>query len=150
MTSVGWFDFEGLALERLNSAVTAGDLPLNVLSIDDINGVKEASLPKPSVRLAYGGHRITTDSGISTVDQTWLTVLALRNVRGIKQGTAARSAASPLVDIVFDLFLGWQPAKGFKALVPATSPVKSSMYQGVIYVPLAWTASFRRLPANCS
>lgn len=138
---------EALIVERLQAA----NLPAGarVLSVEDLSEAREASLPKPSVRVVYGGHRIIADGsplppGWAMVEQTWLAVVAVRNVRDIKAGAAARGEASPLCDAVLDTLDGWSPGGGYGTLKSATPGLGPLTVEGCSYVPFAFVSRFRR------
>ncbi|MHB9021304.1 MAG: phage tail terminator protein [Halothiobacillus sp.] len=138
----GFFDLEPLMVARLMAPVET--IKGHVLSMADWVGAQESGLPKPSVRVTYHTLGINADASTTVVEQTWLTVIAVQNVKGIKSGTAARNDAMPFVDTVFDLLDHWRIGNGFKQLMPVTPPVRGSIYMGVLYVPLAWKTSFTR------
>ena len=144
-----WFGMEEILLARLAEIVPDG---VKVLSVTDIDGAKEASLPKPSVRVIYYGHDIVIDrnatgprpQGWAQVRQTWLVVPAVRNAHRIREGGASREDASPLVDIVFGALDGWWPEDvSYGQLVSVSPPVQSATLDGCTYVPLAFVNHFR-------
>lgn len=142
---------EPLIVERLQAFRLPGNA--RVLTVAEFAGAQEASLPAPSVRVAYAGHRIASDSstplppGWALIEQTWLVVAAVRNVRGIKSGSASRMDASPLCDAILDALDGWMPGKGYTQLRSATPGLAALTQDGNTYIPLAFTSRFRRTTA---
>lgn len=139
---------EPLIVARLEALVRDA-LSVHVLSTADLAATTEASLPKPSVRVAYGGHRIIQEAaplppGWAHVEQTWVVVPAVRNVRDIKAGAAPRADASVLCDAVLDALDGWNAGNGYGALRSATPGFAPATIDGCTYVPLAFTSRFRR------
>lgn len=148
MDAPTFLGLEPLIINRLiESPLT--DLGVRVLAVKDFGSVAESSLPKPSVRVAFVGHRILADNGPvapgwARVEQTWLIVPAVRNVREMQTGAAAREDISPLIDIAFDALDGWPPGNGFGVLTSVTPGAAPSVYEGSLFVPLAFTSTFRR------
>lgn len=137
---------EPLLVARLEHALPAG---CRVLTLAEVAGATEASLPKPSVRVAYLGHRIVASDaplppGWAQIEQTWLVVPAVRNVRDIGSGAPGRADISPLCDAVLDALDGWAPGHGYGALKSATPGLAATTLEGCTYVPLAFTTRFRR------
>jgi len=122
---------------------------LHVLSTADLPAPTEASLPKPSVRVAYGGHRIIQEAaplppGWAHVEQTWVVVPAVRSVRARTQSAHHGADASVLCDAVLDALDGWNAGNGYGALRSATPGFAPATIDGCTYVPLAFTSRFRR------
>jgi hypothetical protein len=142
-----WLGLEPLIIARLEPV----SVPLNaaVLSVADLAGVLERDLPKPSVRVVYGGHQIVRDDkplppGWALIEQTWIVVPAVRNVRDIRSGAAGRADASPLIDAAFDALDGWAPGGGYSPLKSITPGLRPATVEGCTFVPLAFTSRFRR------
>ena len=138
---------EPLLVARLEEALAP--LAARVLCVADMAGVLEKDLPKPSARIVYGGHQVVRDDkpqapGWALIEQTWLVVPAVRNVRDIKTGTAGRAEASPLIDAVWDALDGWRPGSGYSPLKSVTPGLRPATVEGCTYVPLAFTTRFRR------
>lgn len=148
MSTPTFLGLEPLITARLTDTVRP--MGVHILATADVAGAQEASLPKPSVRTVYAGHRIVRDAGTplppgwAQVEQTWLVVPAVRNVRDIKGAAPARSDVSPILDAVLDALDGWRPGSGYQALQSVTPPVGPATVDGCVYVPLAFTTKFRR------
>ena len=137
---------EPLLRDRLAAQVPAG---VRVLSLAEVAGATEASLPKPSVRVAYYGHQVIDSAaalppGWAQIEQTWLVVPAVRNVAEILTGVAGRADISPLCDAVLEALDGWQPGGGYGRLKSITPGLRPATIDGCTYVPLAFTTRFRR------
>lgn len=148
MTAGTFLGLEPLILARLREHMPAD---VAVLSAADVSVSLEASLPKPSVRLLYGGHSIKNEGrrppGWAAIEQTWIVVAAMRNVADIRGGAPSRADVSPLVDTAFLALDGWS-THGYGTLTSVTPPVQSANIDGVAYIPLAFSASFR-LKKDC-
>lgn len=138
---------EPILLDRLESVLSG---VCRVLSLAEVAGATEASLPKPSVRLAYFGHQVVSDGntplppGWAQIEQTWLVVPAVRNVRDLSSGAPGRAEISPLCDAVFDALDGWHPGGGYGRLKSITPGLRPATIDGCTYVPLAFVSRFRR------
>lgn len=140
---------EPLMVARLVAEVT---LPgVRVLSIADVAEAKEASLPKPSVRVVYYGYQVLPEKdgaprppGWALIEETWLAVPAVRNVATLREGAPSRAEAVPLVDATLEALDGWNPGEGYSPLKCITPPLRPATIDGCTYVPLAFTTRFRR------
>jgi hypothetical protein len=72
------------------------------------------------------------------LEQTWYTVIVVRNLRDVREGAANRADAGELMDAVFRALTGWKPSTEFRALRPANAP-RAGYAGGFGYYPLAWT-----------
>jgi hypothetical protein len=146
--AVTFLGLEPRIIERLRRAGLEDD-GVWILSIAEVADATEQSLPKPSVRVAFGGHSIVQDAaplppGWVRIEQTWLAVPAVRNVREMASGAAARHDISRVIDRVFDALEGWNPGGGYGVLRAATPGYRPVALDGSLYVPLAFTSTFRR------
>jgi hypothetical protein len=133
---------EPLIVARLEAKLAALNLPaLRVLTAPDLAEVAEEQQTVPAVHVVYGGHAISQDQGEGAVvelQQTWHTVVVVRNVRGIRSGEAAREEAGQILDAVFRALTGWRPGAEFRRLRPANAP-RAGYSKGYGYYPLSWT-----------
>ncbi|THF60907.1 phage tail terminator protein [Pseudothauera rhizosphaerae] len=145
MSNPTFLGLEPLIVARLEDTVRAA-LQVAVLSTADIAGATEASLPKPSVRVVYGGHRYVRvgNGGLPMVEQTWLAVPAVRNVRSMQSGAPGRAEISPLCDAVLDALEGWSPKHGYGRLESVTPSLGPATFEGCTFVPLAFLSRFSR------
>ena len=124
---------------RLKESVGAA---VHVLTASDLEGVAEQKQVTPAVHLLYWGYRpVEADfDGYITMEQTGLTVIAVRNLRDARGGEAARQDAGPIAASVMEGLHRWRPcAPGAKPLTLAAAP-QAGYRAGFFYLPLAWTA----------
>jgi len=129
-------------LARLKT-VLAGQTPaVHVLSADDLAGVKEEQQLVPAVHLLYQGYRVTqasrADGRAARIEQTWLAVVATRNVANLKSADAARAQAGLLAGQVAKGLMGFKAAGAAGPLKLATAP-GAGFNKGYGYLPLAFT-----------
>lgn len=128
---------EGLLVARLKTAL--GD-KVFVHTAADLNAVTESGQATPAVHVLYRGYRVAnaeTDGFVGVV-QTWLTVVAVRNVRNTTSGEDARLEAGPLATDVLDALYGAR-FSGARSLRLANGP-DAGYLGGHFYLPLAWHA----------
>jgi hypothetical protein len=132
---------EPLIVARLEEKLAAHDPRPHILTAPDLADVAEEKQLTPAVHVVYGGMRIAQDDGHGSyieLEQTWYTVIAVRNLRDMRKGSAARADAGELLDAVFRALTGWKPGLDIRALRPATAP-RAAYSGGFGYYPLAWT-----------
>lgn len=139
-----------LALEPLIIARLREVLPphVYVLSAADLDAVAESTQPTPAVHLLYLGCRpAESRDGFLTFEQTWLTVIVVRNLTDTTSGAAARQDAGPLAMQVVDALhrRKFPPAR---PLLPVKAP-NAGFSAGHFYLPLAWTASISFRSDTC-
>ncbi|MDP2548084.1 hypothetical protein [Oceanobacter sp. 4_MG-2023] len=122
---------------RLQAKLPAGT---HVLTTTDLAGATEASQPTPAVHLVYQNYRVIEsrpDGRAARIQQTWLTVIAVRNVRNTRSGAAARSEATELASLLAPALMGFKPTGAAKPLTLVTAP-QASYSTGHQYLPLAF------------
>ncbi|MCY0966132.1 phage tail terminator protein [Parathalassolituus penaei] len=122
---------------RLKSRLPAH---VHVLTAADLAGATEASQPVPAVHLVYQNYRVLesrNDGRASRIQQTWLAVIAVRNVRNPRSGSAARSEAVELAAQVAPTLMGFKPDAAAKPLILVNAP-QASYSAGHQYLPLAF------------
>lgn len=132
---------EPLFVARLTERLADLDPRPHVLTAPDLAGVTEEQQLSPAVHIVYLGSALSQETGdglITQIEQTWLTVIAVRHVASIRSGDAARADASVLLDAVWAALAGWRPSDDLRRLRPATPP-RSGYTAGFGYYPLAWT-----------
>lgn len=133
---------ESLLVARLQERLAHLDPRPHVVTAPDLAGVAEEQQFTPAVHVVYAGHRIAQEQGngqIVEIEQTWHTVVAVRNVRSVRSGAAARADASVIMAAVFRALAGWKPdMPNVRALRPANS-VSAGYTTGFGYYPLSWT-----------
>ncbi len=104
----------------------------------DLAGVMESGQNTPAVHVLYRGYRPSNaeTDGFVGVIQTWLTVIAVRNVRAERSGEDARLEAGPIVSTVIKGLHG-QRFKGARPFRLAPAP-SAGFGAGFLYLPLAW------------
>lgn len=111
-----------------------------VLGAADLAGVSEAAQITPAVHVLYDGDEVVTRGGDSVavaVNQRWLVVVAVRNVRNQATGDAARAEAGELIWEVLRAVQGWQPAADLGPLARVNGPAPAYI-SGFAYFPLAF------------
>ncbi len=132
---------EALLIERLKTEVP--DF-LAVLGMADLASMQEAGQPAPAAHVIYqgdsipGGDSRAGNGAAQVVAQTWLVVVAVRNVRDTKGGAAAREDAGPLISKTLAALSGWA-APGFRPLRRVNAP-RPGFNAGYGYFPLAFEA----------
>lgn len=129
---------ESALVERLKAKLPAG---VHVLTGADLDGVSEGSQPTPAVHVVYQGYRVIEtrpDGRAARVEQVWLAVVAVRNVRDARTGAAARADAGALGDGVISALMGWQPVGTSSPLKLAQAP-RAGYSAGHFYLPMAFT-----------
>lgn len=133
---------EPLLIERLGASVQVPRL--KVLGAADLEGVEEQSQHTPALHVLYRGYRPTTEKGngvIQQIEQTWLVVVVVRNVRDAHSGAGVRAAAGPIMHAVCAALLGWpRQHADFSPLRLASAPA-AWFGKGVGYFPLAFTTN---------
>ena len=123
---------EQLIIDRLND-----QLSITVLSSSDIAGVKEKEQITPAIHVLFGGHRPVKSARKAldiTYQQTWIVVVAVRNVSRINSGQKAREDAGPIMHDVLSALQGWRPSKSHQPLKPISS-IREGYSNGFLYYP---------------
>lgn len=130
-----------LALEPALVARLRERLPesVHVLTGADLADVAEGSQPTPAVHVVYQGY--SADPGpMLTITQTWLTVIAVRQVASVRSGSGARADAGVIADSVLAALHRYR-APGYRPLQLTTAP-RPGYRGGHLYLPLAWTTAY--------
>jgi hypothetical protein len=135
-----------------NELASAGMAEVRVLSAADLAGVAEGSQHVPAVHVVYGGYRVVGDTTPAWVDieQTWLTVIAVRNVRANLSGAAARSDAGNLIGVIIDALQRRRIDTEYGPLRLANSPARPAYSAGYFYHPIAWTTTTKWRNPQCA
>lgn len=127
-------------LAHLRQVLASQNPPVHVLAGADLAGVTEQAQLVPAVHLVYQGYRVLesrSDALATRLEQTWLLVVAVRNVHGLKSGSPAREQGGQLAATVAQAVMGWRG--------PQATPLKlvsgpaAGLSNGFMYVPLAFT-----------
>lgn len=115
---------------------------VHVLSTADLAGVTEATQPTPAVHLVYQGYRVAesrSDGRGARLEQTWLAIVATRNVRDLRAGGAARVDGGLIAARVAGALMGFKPTPASKPLRLVDAP-NAGYSGGFAYMPLAFVA----------
>lgn len=142
-------DFLGLGpllVDRL-----AADLPPQVraATMHDLASVASGQQAVPAVFVAYDGYRVV-DASLEArlaIEQSWLTVVTVRNVRDASVGDHARLEAGAIAARVIES-LHRARFPGMKPLRFASAP-RPGFSAGYYYLPLAWTAPLTLRSETC-
>ncbi|WP_322521153.1 hypothetical protein SR882_10285 [Guyparkeria halophila] len=124
---------------------------VKVFTAPDLDGVAAGNRPAPAVDLLYRGYRPKDGNaagGFAVIEQTWWTVIAVRNRRHVASGNAARAEAGPIAGAVIKSLLGWAPT-GAKAMAIAPAP-QAGYDAGYFYLPIAWTTQLNVRTDACA
>lgn len=133
---------EPLLLARLQAQLADITPKVHVLAAADLGQVTEATQVTPAVHLLYRGYAITESRGDGRavrLDQTWLAVVATRNVRDLRSGAAGRADAGLIARRVAAALMGFVPGTGGKP-VRLTNGPDAGNSAGYQYLPLAFVA----------
>lgn len=124
-------------VDRLRAALPEG---VRVMSAADLAGMQQAFQFTPAVHVIYQGYRVKethADGMIAFVEQTWLTVAAVRNARDQKAGSAARVDSEAITAAIYQALAGWLPTGACEPMRLADAPAAG--FDGVaFYLPLGW------------
>lgn len=132
---------ESLLIAHLTAQLADLSPKPKVLSAVDLAGVAEEQQFTPAVHVVYKGYRIAEsriDGKAARMVQTWLAVVATRNVRQARTGEAARSDAGVIARRVLAALMGHRPAGAAGPLRLVDGP-EAGFSAGYQYLPLAFT-----------
>lgn len=138
-------DIESALVTLLKEALPG----VHVLTATDLSDIEEDRQPTPAVHVIYNGFRVMetrSDGKAARVQQTWLTVVCIRNVRNRGSGSAARQDAVTLTDKLTGVLMGRLLAGSNRPLMIETPPRPGGM-NGFSYTPLSWVVE-TNLQAN--
>lgn len=114
---------------------------VHILTADDLADIEESRQPTPAVHVIYNGYRVVgdrPDKKAAQVAMTWLTVVAVKNVRDRRGGSDARQDAVALTEKIAGKLLGHHVAGSVGPLALTNAPAPAGN-NGFLYVPLAWS-----------
>lgn len=125
------------------------DPRVHVLSAADLENVAEGMQPTPAVHVLYRGFRVMrAGSAVMEIEQTWLTVVVVRNAIDAIGGESARIDAGVLAMQVITALLGRDfPDCG--PLQPQSDPIPPGFRAGHLYLPLGWKAPISLERTQC-
>jgi phage gp37-like protein len=143
-------DIESALVERLKTQLKETMPDVHVLTASELSDVEERNQPTPAVHVIYNGYRVKQnrpDGKVTVVSQTWLTVVAVRNVRQRGKGAAAREDAIPLCQKITEELMGYHPQVAASPVTLTNAPAQGSN-NGFLYVPLAFAVDTVLKAAN--
>ena len=132
---------EAHIVARLKEALTGVKPAVHVLTAADLAKVKEENQPTPAVHVVWNGFAVLesrSDGRQARLDHTWLIVTAVRNVRGLQSGAAARAAAGELAARAGAALMGYRPPNVAGPMRLAPAPGSGISAAGFMYLPLAF------------
>lgn len=135
-----------LAAEKLIMAHWKTTMPqlLDVVSVPDLSLVRDVVKQSPSGVVMWDGDEVVTGAGGSVsegegqaVDQRWMLLVAIKNVRGLVSGSGARQEAGPLLMQTISTFAGWKPGEGYRPMRRMSGP-RPGVFAGFAYFPVVF------------
>lgn len=114
---------------------------LRVFYATGISQAKDISRPVPAVHVIYYGDTLATsvkELGLSQVEQQWLVVLEVRNVRDTT-GQSNRESAGEIFSDLFRALQGWKPSAIHGVMLRKSSPLKPLDEKGFAYFPFLFS-----------
>lgn len=137
-----FFAFEQLMVDRLKVQLADITPKVAVITVSDLEGITEAQQLTPAVQVVPFGFGVTdvrSDGRAARFEQTWLAVVATRNVASLRSGEAARADAGAIAARVLKALMGYVLPGSSKPLRPVSAP-QPQYSAGFMYLPLAFTA----------
>jgi hypothetical protein len=137
-----------LALEPLLVARLKAELPstIKVLTLPDIKAATDGTRPVPAVDVIYGGYTVEEDKGgMIKLTLKWLTMVAVRNLKEVREGAGARDEAGPLTDTVFEALHRWKPPLEGYGTLRLANPIPPIYVLGTLHFPLVWTVTLTEM-----
>lgn len=135
-----YLGIEPLIVTYWQAAVPA--LADRVFAIGEAENVEKFRQFTPGGLVYYDGYSIASKSDkgkANALDQLWVLVVQVRNVRDARSGAPARVDAGELISDTIDAFVGWQPDAGYREFQLAPSNYKPSYLPGYAYFPLTFS-----------
>ena len=126
---------------RLKEALAGLKPAVHVLTARDLSQVKEENQPTPAIHVVWNGFKVLearADGAAARLDHTWLVVAAVRNVRTLKSGEDARTAAGELIARAGAALMGYRPPNVAGPMRLAPAPGSGISPAGFMYLPLAF------------
>lgn len=139
-----------LALEpylvaRLVDQLASLSPKVHVMTAASLAGVTEDKQTTPAVQVVYQGYKILearSDGTLVRVEQTWLAVVAIKNMKNLRSGAAAREDVGLIAVQVARALMGFKPPVCLKPLQLVDGP-SGGFSAGHQYLPLAFQAELR-------
>ena len=126
---------------RLKEALAGLKPAVHVLTARDLSQVKEENQPTPAIHVVWNGFKVLearADGAAARLDHTWLVVAAVRNVRTLKSGEDARTAAGDRAARAGAALMGYRPPNVAGPMRLAPAPGSGISPAGFMYLPLAF------------
>ena len=126
---------------RLKEALAGLKPAVHVLTARDLSQVKEENQPTPAIHVVWNGFKVLearADGAAARLDHTWLVVAAVRNVRTLKSGEDARTAAGELIARAGAALMGYRPPNVAGPMRLGPAPGSGNSPAGFMYLPLAF------------
>lgn len=128
-------------LHMLLSAKMSNDSGhVEVLTAAELADVTTDRQPTPAVHLFYQGYKVIElrpDGKAARVDQSWLVIVACKNVSSWRSGQAARNEAGERAEQVVDALMGYRLPSAAGPIRLANAP-KPAYIDGITYFPLSF------------
>ncbi|MBF0212198.1 MAG: hypothetical protein HQM00_01395 [Magnetococcales bacterium] len=120
------FAAEQPILERLRSTLPECR---QVQGARELNGITARTGATPALHLIFDGHEpLLHAAGEQALEQRWLVVVTIRNLREAEGGDGERAEAGPLLLRVCRALIGWSPS-------PEHGPLRLITTPGARFVP---------------
>lgn len=129
-------------MARLNEQLVGLSRKVHVLAAADLAGVTEGTQVTPAVHVVYQNYRLLesrSDGRASRIEQTWLTIVATKNVKDTRSGAAARAEAGLIFGRVAKALMGFKAEGASKPLRLVQGP-GAGFSNGFAYLPMAFVA----------
>ena len=129
---------EKLIMQKLSASITE----VKILSTAELASVSERSQVTPAIHVIYAGDKIDDEGGQMRsyvfIRQRWLTVLAIRNIRNITDGSTINSTAGELLLQIHNILSGFKLSDdhSFLRREPGPTPQYSNNFA---YFPLMFS-----------
>ena len=136
---------EPYLVDRLVEKLADLSPKVHVLQAASLAGVTEDKQTTPAVHVVYQGYRILearSDGTLVRVQQTWLATVAIKNMKNLRSGAAAREDAGLIAARVARALMGYKPPVCLQPLQLVEAPA-AGFSAGHQYLPLAFQAELR-------
>jgi len=121
---IDYLSAEFLIIERLENTISG----IKILSTAELASVSDRSQITPAIHVIYAGDKVESEGGQMRshifIRQKWLVVLAVRDIRDIRNGATKNSMAGEILLQMHTFLAGYQLSKdhGFLRREPGPSP----------------------------
>lgn len=136
---------EPYLVERLVAQLASLSPKVHVQTASDLAGVTEDKQTTPAVRVVYQNYKILearSDGTLVRMEQTWLAIVAIKNVKDLRTGAAARVDVGLITAKVARALMGFKAPVCTKGLELVDGPA-GGFHAGFQYLPLAFKAELK-------